>query len=338
MSCFDPRLIRCSVSPTGELVYRMSGKANFSDPHDFGSISDLSGEGSSYMFAVPCGKCVGCQIDYSHEWADRMCVELQDNPSAVFLTLTYNNLHLPLSDHGYPTLSKDDLQLFWKRLRKAFPERRIRYFVAGEYGPKTYRPHYHAIVYGLGLSDFHDLLQHGYNELRQPYFTSAKLESLWGNGFILFSDVNYKTCAYVARYVMKKHSKSSDFIKSRGILPEFNLSSRRPGIGLASAVDYVTSGHTYFSLDGRDGVHQMMLPKSFIKHCKRNADKLGIDVDFLNDLCYNRSTDSRERLLSNLDMRGVSFFDFLRSNEKKLSDRIKILPERSRPDETTQSC
>lgn len=176
-----------------------------------------------YRFLVPCRKCLGCQIDYSRDWANRMIIELQDNPKAIFLTLTYNNDHLPMTDEGYSTLCKRDVQLFFKRLRRHFDGVRIRYYLAGEYGTRTFRPHYHAIVYGIGLSDFSDLEYRGCNERKDPFYSSRVMSDIWSNGFILMSDVTWKTCAYVARYVLKKQGKSSDFHVSRGSVPEFNL-------------------------------------------------------------------------------------------------------------------
>lgn len=323
MSCFNPNKISVSLDrDTGSLSYSFLGPAKFDDPHEFGNVKDLDSRGS-YSMLVPCGKCLGCRIDYSRDWANRMILELQDSPDAIFLTLTYNNSHLPRSSNGSPSLCKRDLQLFWKRLRKAFPGKKIRYFVAGEYGPKTYRPHYHAIVYGLSLQDFPDIVQHGCNELKDPYFISKILESLWGNGFILFSSVTWKTCAYVARYVLKKQYKGDEEFDSF-IEPEFCLSSRRPGIGMNRAYEMVSSGHTQFSVDGRDGVHDVSLPKSFLKNL-RNSD-LSQEVA---DLCFARSIDAHDRLISNLDLFQVPFLEFLDNKERRLLRKFNVLPERS---------
>ncbi|AXQ66278.1 MAG: replication initiator protein [Microviridae sp.] len=316
----------CKVDPaSGQLVYTFEGKAKYTNPLEYGDISSLSTDGS-YRFIVPCRKCLGCQIDYSRDWANRMIIELQDNSSAIFLTLTYNNEHLPISSKGYSTLCKEDLQLFWKRLRKHFPGKRIRYYIAGEYGPTTFRPHYHAIVYGIGLSDFPDISYRGCNERKDPFYSSPTMERIWSNGFILMSDVTWKTCAYVARYVLKKQGKASDFHLSRDSVPEFNLSSRRPGIGLLHSRDYVLSGNNMFDLDGRDGVHSVSLPKSMLRNVRRIEQ---IDVDKINDIVYNRSMDAAARLRSNLLFSEKSFKDFLESKEFNLAGKIKLLPERS---------
>lgn len=326
MSCFNPSVMTCSVDPdTGSLVYTFDGKAKYDNPLDFGDISSLSSVGR-YRFLVPCRKCLGCQIDYSRDWANRMIIELQDNPKALFLTLTYNNAHLPMTDEGYSTLCKRDVQLFFKRLRRHFDGVRIRYYLAGEYGSCTFRPHYHAIVYGIGLSDFSDLEYRGCNERKDPFYSSRVMSDIWSNGFILMSDVTWKTCAYVARYVLKKQGKSSDFHVSRGSVPEFNLSSRCPGIGLLHSRDYVLSGNDMFDLDGRDGVHSISLPKSMLRNVRRTEQ---IDVDKVQDIVYSRSMDASARLKSNLLFSEKSFYDFLKSKEARLSGKIKLLPERN---------
>ena len=314
----------CFVDPdSGSLRYVFEGPAKLSDPLAYGGIDDLETVGR-YQFTVPCGKCVGCRLDYSREWANRMIIELNDNDKAIFVTLTYNNNNLPLSEFGSPTLSVRDVQLFFKRLRKHFTGVRIRYYIAGEYGSKTFRPHYHAIIYGIGLDSFSDLRMFGYNELKDAYFTSSTLETIWSHGFVMLSGVTYKTCAYVARYVTKKQGFNDDFIVESGALPSFNLSSRRPGIGLLHAPEMVLSGNNMFSIDGRDGVKDVPLPKAFIRHTRNLEEHL----EFCNLMQYNRTKDASERLKSNLLFSEKSFKDFLESKELSLMSKFMLLPER----------
>ena len=48
----------------------------------------------------------------------------------------------------FPYLSKRDLQLFIKRLRKKLSKyEAIRYYAVGEYGPVHFRPHYHLLLW-----------------------------------------------------------------------------------------------------------------------------------------------------------------------------------------------
>lgn len=99
---------------------------------------------------LPCNHCIGCRLDYSRRWADRMMLELDHSKKGIFVTLTYNNAHVPfteidytgeLTEFGAFTLEKRDLQLFFKRLRKKLPDKEVRYFASGEYGSHTDRPH-----------------------------------------------------------------------------------------------------------------------------------------------------------------------------------------------------
>ena len=255
MSCYSPNVMTGKVDPdTGQIIYSFDGPANYLDPTKFKGIDDFYHDGK-YQFLVPCGRCLGCRIDYSRTWANRMILELQDNPKAIFVTLTYNNQHVPKADNGRMTLNVRDVQLFFKRLRKAFTGIRIRYYLAGEYGPKNLRPHYHAIIYGLDISSFDALRCIGHNALKQDYYTSQRLENIWGNGFVMMSPVSYKTCAYVARYTLKKHYGEPHYYEKLGIHPEFAVWSRKPGIGMLHARELLTSGNSCVTLDGGDGVY-----------------------------------------------------------------------------------
>ena len=95
----------------------------------------------------PCGKCLSCRKARRKDWMMRLEHELHTSKDAIFLTLTYDDDHMP--DNA--SLVKADLQKFYKRLRRKLEPRRIRYYSAGEYGTRTIRPHYHSIIYGLSL-------------------------------------------------------------------------------------------------------------------------------------------------------------------------------------------
>lgn len=192
---------------------------------------------------LPCGQCVGCRIQYSREWANRCMMELQYHESSYFVTLTYDDAHVPRSYYPDPntgeaftslTLSKRDFQLFMKRLRKKFCNQKIRFFMAGEYGSNTFRPHYHAIIFGLHLDD---LQLYSKSPQGFCYYNSPSLQACWsdndGNpiGYAVVAEVTWETCAYTARYVMKKlNGKEANFYSDFNIQPEFTLMSRKPGI------------------------------------------------------------------------------------------------------------
>lgn len=166
---------------------------------------------------VPCGKCVACKLERSRQWAMRLLHEASCHASSLFVTLTYDDAHLPPGE----TLVKRDLQLFFKRLRKACGP--CRYYAVGEYGSRTFRPHYHALLFGV---DFADAVVFSRDDRGVCLLRSPELESIWGLGFAPFGEVTFESAAYCARYCLTKEAHS---FPDR--LPEFSIMSRRPGIG-----------------------------------------------------------------------------------------------------------
>jgi hypothetical protein len=158
---------------------------------------------------ISCGQCIGCRLTRSRHWATRIVHEAQCHDENVFITLTYNPENLP-PDCG---LRKKDFQDFMKRLRKAFPNNKIRYYHCGEYGDNTNRPHYHAILHGINFSDWCYLFD---SPSGQPIYTSTTLEKIWSKGFVTIGEVTFESAAYVARYVVKKITgKGQDKIDER---------------------------------------------------------------------------------------------------------------------------
>lgn len=187
---------------------------------------------------IPCAQCIGCRIDKSREWANRMMFELEYHKKACFITLTYNDENIPWSEYVNDegeicpsmTLVKKDFQLFLKRLRKEIYPQKVRYYACGEYGDKTKRPHFHAIIYGINF-DF-DRYQYGKSEDGYPQYRSPTLEKVWTYGYSMICNVEWQTCAYVARYVTKKKKGlQKDYYEYFNIEPEFSLMSLKPGIG-----------------------------------------------------------------------------------------------------------
>lgn len=186
-------------------------------------------------FLIPCGRCIGCRLDYSRRWATRLMLELQTHTSAFFVTLTYDDEHLPRSVKGVPTLVPDDLQKFMKRLRDNQRYRgidtKIRFFLAGEYGDHSHRPHYHLILFDWIPSEY-DLQFLKYSKNGDKYYTSLSLQKLWPYGYNLVAGVTWQSCAYVARYILKKQTGDNSHVyEDMAISPEFTRMSRKPGIG-----------------------------------------------------------------------------------------------------------
>lgn len=190
------------------------------------------------IYYVPCGKCCECELQKQNEFQIRnywQCVETLENKGfIVFDTLTYDNNNLPsarkeLKDYveipankDFSCFRKSDFVKFFKLLktrisRQGYDAKKIKYFLASEYGTDnrfTHRPHYHILFF---VSD---------NKI-SPYYFSLLVSELWKYGRTdgikyqgveyfqqkrLFTELNnnvIKACEYVSKYV----TKDSDFEK-----------------------------------------------------------------------------------------------------------------------------
>ncbi len=181
---------------------------------------------------VACGQCIGCRLDHSQMWAMRIVHEAADNDDNSFITLTYDDEHLP-SDGS---LDKKHFQKFMKRLRQKVKPIKIRYYQCGEYGEELTRPHYHACLFGLDFEDKEFLGEKHGNRL----YTSEMLAKTWGMGFVTVGELTFESAAYCARYVTKKitgpmahdhYLRCDEYGVAYWLEPEYSTMSRRPGIG-----------------------------------------------------------------------------------------------------------
>lgn len=282
MSCYHPLTGMRSLTPnpeTGKYPVRII-KTEYRP--------ELAVEYGDAYIPIPCGKCIGCRLDYSRQWADRCLVEASYHVDNIFLTLTYSPEHLPPCREGSKihSLSKRDLQLFMKRLRKSFPDIKIRFYACGEYGPTTMRPHFHLILFGFKPDDAKFLKRkNGFD-----YFTSDNLARIWPFGFHTFTDVSWDTCAYVARYVMKKQKGlGSSIYEDLNYEPEFTLMSRRPGIGRQFYDDHNDIVVNPQYLPTKDG-HKTIRSNRYYDKC--------FDVEYPNDLEFIKQDRSYSALQS----------------------------------------
>lgn len=151
---------------------------------------------------IRCGQCMECRLAYSREWAIRITHEQQMHDRSCFITLTYDDAHLP----HFGQLVKRDLQLFFKRLRKHSGP--FRYVACGEYGELRRRPHFHAAIFGL---DFHlDRIEYGEGIRGDPIFVSPSFASVWGNSVFpmghTIGSLTFESAAYISRYITKRIS------------------------------------------------------------------------------------------------------------------------------------
>lgn len=191
---------------------------------------------------VPCGKCIGCRLDYSRQWANRCMLEAKQWKDNYMITLTYDDLNVNLVDginretgelQKVGNLEPKDLTKFMKDLRRYYMYHynhdNIRFYACGEYGDKTYRPHYHVILFNCPILDLENFFL---NKEREQIYLSNTIRNIWNKGIITVAKLEWQVAAYVARYVMKKRKgkDSEEYYKKLGILPEFVRMSRSPGI------------------------------------------------------------------------------------------------------------
>lgn len=225
-------------------------------------VFDSSKSFLNYSFQIPCGYCCGCRLDYSRSWAVRLSNELRMHKHAYFLTLTYDDDNLPKN----LSLDKTHHQLFLKRLRKKFKQRNIRYFHCGEYGERTKRPHYHTILFGLELTD---LVYYKKTERGDKLYNSKTFDKLWKLGRVIIGDVTFDSCAYVARYTMKKWKGDKEKVLKHydGRLPEYATMSRRPGIGTEYVKKYHNDIFNNKFLISRG--HKVGVPRAYENHLEK---------------------------------------------------------------------
>lgn len=189
-----------------------AGIVTLREPMDGAALS----AGGSVRLSLPCGACLGCRMSRARGWALRCRLELGSHRAACWTTLTYDEDHVP------PTLSRSHLSDFVKRFRERVRPAPVRFFASGEYGERTGRPHYHAILFGVPVS--------------------APIQQSWPFGFARVDPLTPAAVAYVAGYCAKKlaHQERSEErvdLETGEVFvyePPFIQMSRRPGIGAAA--------------------------------------------------------------------------------------------------------
>lgn len=202
--------------------------------------------------SFPCGKCYPCKARRVSGWSFRLLQEAKRSESALFITLTYSNENVTLTQNRYMTLVKRDVQLFLKRLRtytvrsnitggltasgqptrkknKLFetPQKKshiknqktkIKYYLCGEYGGKTDRPHYHIILFNSSFE---------------------AVEKTWLLGDVHYGVLSEASAAYTLKYISK--DTRIPMHKNDDRQPEFSLMSK--GLGSNYLTEAIKSYH-----------------------------------------------------------------------------------------------
>lgn len=213
---------------------------------------------------VPCGKCVECLESRRSMWSIRLAEEAKDHIHTSFITLTYSDENIVYGEY-FPTLVKDDVQRWLKRLRKRIEPEKIRYYLVGEYGTKTMRPHYHVLLFGLN------------NEL----IKDGIIEKTWSKGNIQVGQLNRKTIHYATKYHVNRsyHPVGSE--------SSFSLMSKRPAIGHSylKKMEHIHDGNidrAYY----QDGDFKKPLPRYYREklYCQYEREQMNINVKSMYDI------------------------------------------------------
>lgn len=170
---------------------------------------------------VPCGQCMPCRINKGRVWSGRIILEQSAHWSlngqrSYFVTLTYSDANCPRTVEGDPTLRKKET-LKWLNNEMSGRDKSgaFRYYLVGEYGDTTRRPHYHMALFP------------------GPNFKLGQFLGRWQErrGFTQIDEITHARARYLANYTAKKLTKADDDRLLPGQEPEFRTSSRRPPIG-----------------------------------------------------------------------------------------------------------
>lgn len=345
MSCYHPlKGFPVGTTATGKTQYKITSYAvdhvelcnGVWEPTNLQMRSSRASRVVRDFIEIPCGQCTGCRLEYSRQWANRCMLELQYHDSAYFVTLTYDDAHVPKSYYGDPetgeamtslTLRKRDFQLFMKRLRKACSDDNIRFFASCEYGGQTFRPHYHAIIFGLHLDD---LTPWSRSSQGFTYYNSKKVQDAWSLrengqlvpiGYAVVAEVTWETCAYTARYVMKKlKGAEAQFYDDHNLEPESTLMSRRPGIAHQYFVDHPDIYKCEFiNISTEKGGRRFRPPRYYDKLFDLESP------DEMAEIKAIRKRTAEDAKKIKLQKTNLSYLEMLAVEERSLEARIKSL-------------
>lgn len=226
------------------------------------------------LMRVPCGQCINCRMNKARQWSIRIMHEAKKYQRNAFVTLTYDDDHFPKDG----SLNLKHLQDFFKRFRFN-RKKQVRYFACGEYGDRTFRPHYHVAFFNVGFDDFKNL------KASKGGFMARSNE--WPFGFVHVGDLTIDSANYVAGYVLKKQTgKNSQMYEDLGIVPPFCVMSRRPGIGYDYVVennamlernDFVVAKGVKYALPRYYKSKIAHAKVHFADYLKRTKDKISAD-------------------------------------------------------------
>lgn len=181
-----------------------------------------------------CGACPECLSKRANNIVLRDVYESKERSDNCMVTLTYDSFlrdekgniiydrnGVPLENPVDPDrkVCKRHIQLFIKRLRKwwsTISDTKIKYRVCAEYGSKTHRAHYHAILFGVRFDDLHYYKK---SKRGNTIYMSPKLTKLWSFGICTVDSISIRSAIarYCSKYISKQRSSETFMLCSQGI-------------------------------------------------------------------------------------------------------------------------
>jgi len=247
---------------------------------------------------VSCGRCPACKQNRINGWVCRLERHARVQASAIFVTLTYADGQCTKTPHGLLTLDYTHVQHFFKSLRNIqnadykkqliqWQSRKNRlgrkhqiagpgadiepkkpekfsYYVAGEYGSKGKRPHYHIILFNATIECIH-------RAWCINHFTRRQARGNVHTGTISGASI---------RYTLKYINKPSRLPQFQGDdrTPEFSHMSQ--GIGKDYITTKIISWHRQdllnrYYVPGAGGV-QITMPRYYAEKIYTPAERIQI--------------------------------------------------------------
>lgn len=174
----------------------------------------------------------------------------------AFVTLSYDEENVPWSEKSVMTLQLRDYQLWMKKLRRRVARewhgRKIRFYIAGEYGDEGQRPHYHVALFNFPACRRGNTLRvPGTNrpDWKRCCVACSMAGETWGKGDVVVGNLEMHSAQYICGYVIKKLT--GEQAKEAGRVQEFCRMSNRPGIGADAMWEIASELLRYDLMEGR---------------------------------------------------------------------------------------
>lgn len=304
MQCVTPMFRRYEVGnhKNGKIVPRSEVLEQLDyDPNYISyCLNKMNAKSYKYQYElVACNHCYACTLNSSAEWATRIMFEAKKYECNFWLTLTYNDDNLPIAEkmnfgeetftnYGDEmwitgTLVPDHITTFLKSLRKNYERKGhkgIKFYLCGEYGEKTKRPHYHIVLMNCPL-DISQFYGSHIDTNFKAHWKSHELKRYWDKGIHDICELEWSDAAYTARYCAKKifktvsnrdyaaNGKEPEFVRmSRGIGKDYFLENKEKIIKQDGVVAKTVKGN----------VTKVKMPRYYMKLIEKENPQLFEDI------------------------------------------------------------